>query len=91
MGKRGSVRSIQIEKGEVEYDSDMPIGALRQLFGAAQSGDLGELIGGLSAFVVSWPFTGKPSDPNSWDKLRRSEFADITQAILKDLGDLGEE
>lgn len=89
--KRGDIHTVETEFGPVEYDSDMPVGSLRKLFGAASTGDLGSIIEGLSSFVTSWPFKGAPSNPDNWDKLRRSEFGAVTTAVMQDLGESGEE
>lgn len=84
------LKTVETEYGPVEYDSDMPVGSLRKLFGAASTGDLAAIIDGLSSFVTKWPFDGSPKNAENWDKLRRSEFGEVTQAIMKDLGDSGE-
>jgi hypothetical protein len=89
MGATATVRSVQIEQGEVQYDSDMPMGALEALTGAAKEGELGAIMGALSEFVVAWPFDGDPSDPASWRGLRRTQFNAVVQAVMEDLGDQG--
>ena len=84
-----SLRTVTTDDGPITYDSDMPIGALRQMT-AAQGGDLGALIGAFSQVVTSWPYDGEPGDPASWDLLRTSQFSRVTEAIATDLGTLGE-
>ena len=58
------LRTVVTDKGNFEYDPDMPIGALKGLLGGAQDSDLDQIIANLAKFVVSWPFDGDPSDPD---------------------------
>lgn len=84
------IRTVETDKGTFEYDSDMPMGALKGLLGAAQDGNLDGLIGNLAKFVTAWPYKGKPGNVKDWEALRRSEFNAIVLGIMKDLGTLGE-
>jgi len=87
-----AIRTVNIEgHGPVEYDSDMPMRAIRGLMSGANDGDFAEMITGLASFVISWPFEGSPADEEAWDDLRRSEFNDTVTAVVEDLGSLGEE
>lgn len=83
------MRKIEIDGGTVEYEPDMPMGALRRVMSATVTGDLGELIIGYTKFVKSWPFKGDPTDPESWDDLTRSQFNEVTGKVMADLADLG--
>ena len=86
-----AIRTVALPNGEeAAYDSDMPMGALRQMLGASTEGDLGGLIESLTSIVVSWTYGGEPSNPEDWDALRRSEFNAIVKAVVEDLGALGE-
>lgn len=85
------LRTVTTEQGEIVYDSDMPIGSLKGVLGAANDGDLDGIIVGLSAFVVSWPFEGDPAKAEDWNALRRSEFNALIVSVMEDLGKLGEE
>jgi hypothetical protein len=76
--------------GDLTYDSDMPMGALRLLFKAANSGDLTEMFGAYKDIVVTWPYEGDPTEIEAWDALRRSEFMRLNEALMQSLSDLGE-
>jgi hypothetical protein len=89
MGATSTIRTVETEHGPIEYDADMPMGALRALTGAAQSGDLGEVMAAMSKIITAWPFEGDPSDPSAWDGLRRSEFNTLTKKVMEDLGEQG--
>ena len=84
-----SANIVTIEAGEVSYESDMPIGALKSVLKAAGTGDLDGIIKGLSEFVLTWPFDSDPADPAAWDALRRSEFTAIIAGIMEGLGTEG--
>lgn len=84
------MRTVTTDKGEITYDDDMRVGALRGLFSSAKSGDLDALIDSLSDIVAEWHYEGDPQDAEQWDQLRLSEFQEITSAIMTDLGGLGE-
>lgn len=84
------MRTVTTDKGEVTYDDDMRIGALRGLFSSAKSGDIDVLVKSLSGIVFEWYLDSDPQDDSNWDELRMSEFQAITTAILTDLGGLGE-
>lgn len=86
-----AIRRVETEKGEIAYDSDMPMRSLESIMAAANSGDLASLMGGLAVFVKEWPFEGDPGDIEAWRDLRRSEFNAVTTAVIKDIGDLGNE
>jgi hypothetical protein len=84
-----TLRTVELPSGDsVTYDSDMPMGVLIDLTGAA-SGDLGKLTESLSQMVTGWSLTGDPTDPEAWRKLRRSQFQAVIQEVMKDLGSLG--
>lgn len=85
-----SLATITIEDGRVVYDADMPIGALRSMLAASESGDMTTLIEAFSTFVEEWPYEGDPKDLEAWDKLRRSQFTAIINGISEHLGSLGE-
>lgn len=85
-----AIRTVDSEFGSLEYDSDMPMGVLKGLLGAANSGDLDTLMENFSKFITKWPFKNDPTDAKSWDLLRRSEFNAVITAIMEDLGKLGE-
>lgn len=84
------MRTVTTDKGEITYDDDMRIGALRGLFSSAKSGDLDVLVESLSGIVDEWYRDSDPQDDSEWNDLRLSEFQAITTAILEDLGGLGE-
>ena len=86
-----AIRTIKLPAGEATYDSDMPMGALRQMLGASETGDLGGLVEALTTIVISWPYKGKPKNASDWDNLKRSEFNGIVRGVVEDLGSLGEE
>ena len=86
-----SIRRVKTDAGDIAYDSDMPMRALEAMMSAGDTGNLVGLMEGLSAFVVEWPFEGDPSDIEAWRNLRRSQFNDVTTAVVKDIGDLGNE
>lgn len=86
-----AIREVKTEAGQVAYDSDMPMRSLEAILTAAQTGDLAALMGGLSEFVTEWPFGGDPSDIEAWRDLRRSQFNQVTQAVIEDIGELGNE
>ncbi len=83
--------SLKLGKGDATYESDMPMKHLNRIMRAAREDNLDELIEGLAAFTVSWPFDGEPSDPEAWGELPRTRFNELTKAILADLGALGNE
>lgn len=86
-----AIRTVEVEEhGEATYDSDMPMGALRGLLGAASDGSLDGLIGSLSLIVKSWPFEGDPAKEGDWDLVKRTEFNALVTAVVEDLGTLGE-
>lgn len=85
-----AIRKVETSVGTIEYDSDMPIGVLRRLFGSAETGGLDTMIEALSEFIVSWPFDSDPKDASSWDALRRSEFQAVTTGVIQDLAAAGE-
>lgn len=83
------MKTLESTVGDIDYEEDMPMGALRRIMAAANSGDLELMIEGYSKFVSAWPFAGDPSDPEAWDDLKRSEFNAITSEIVADLASLG--
>ena len=86
------IRQLRIGEHTVDYDADMPIGVLEDLEDAAsEGGGLKQVREGLSAFVTAWTYGGEPSNPDAWRNLRRSQFQAITEAILADLTELGNE
>jgi len=91
MGANSTIRTVETEKGDVKYDSDMPMRALENIMGAADSGNLTALMEGLAEFVQAWPFEGDPDDLEAWRDLKRSEFNAITTAVVGDIGELGNE
>lgn len=87
-----AIRTVQVEgSGPLTYDSDMPMRAIRALMAGANDGDFGEMITGLSSFVITWSEEGDPTDPEAWNDLRRIKFNDTVLAVVEDLGTLGEE
>lgn len=84
------MRTVKTDKGEVTYDDDMKIGALRGFFASVNSGDFEALISSLSSIVHEWEYDGDPQDEAAWDELRLSDFQAITSGIMADLGGLGE-
>lgn len=86
-----TIQTIKVKAGEASYESDMPMKHLNKIMRAARESDLEELQAGLAAFTVSWPYDGEPSDPEAWGELKRTQFNEITKAILEDLGQLGNE
>lgn len=87
------LRTVTVgEHGVATYDPDMPMGTLRRLLSAGTDGDLNTMIESMAQLVVSWPFNdkGDPTDVEAWDKLRRSEFMALAQAVVEDMGKLGE-
>lgn len=86
-----ATRKVTTDKGEFEYDPDMPIGALKGLLGGATDNDLDSIIRNLAKFVIAWPFEGDPADPEAWDNLKRTEFNAVVTGVMADLGKLGEE
>lgn len=85
------LRTVTLPSGKTaEYDANCEIGALRSLFNAASKGDFDSLIGSLALIVKKWPYKGDPTSAAAWDKLRRAEFNEVVQGVLKDLGSLGE-
>lgn len=91
MGANSTLRKVETDHGDIEYDSDMPMYALENIMGAADSGNITGLMEGLAAFVTAWPFDGDSADIEAWRKLKRSEFNAVTTAVVKDIGDLGNE
>lgn len=91
MGANSTIRTIDTDKGEVSYDSDMPMRALEGIMGAANTGNLTALMEGLSEFVTAWPYDSDPAELESWRDLKRSEFNAVTTAVVQDIGDLGNE
>lgn len=91
MGASTTIRTVEIAQGEVSYESDMEMDALANLMEAGNTGDLREISGALSGFILSWPFKGDPTKPADWGKLKRSEFNAVTKGVMEDLGDLGNE
>jgi hypothetical protein len=88
--KKIDLTKVTYEDGDLTYDADMPMGAMRKLFGAANSGDLGEMFEAYSKIVHTWPYEGDPKRADAWDGLKRSEFAKLNAAIMGSLSDLGE-
>ncbi len=82
--------SVTYADGDLTYDSDMPMGALRLLFKAANSGDLTQMFDAYKDIVVTWPYEGDPKEMDGWDALRRSQFMRLNEALMESLGDLGE-
>jgi predicted RNA polymerase sigma factor len=85
-----SLRTITLPKGDVVYDSDMPMGALRGINRGAADGNLDDVVKALATFIVSWPFKGEPTDPDAWDLLRRSEFSNLIKSVMEDINEAGE-
>jgi len=85
------LRTVETKDGEVVYDSDMPIKALKSVMGAGKTGDLDGIIEGFRVFVSVWPYKGDPTDAEAWDDLKRSQFNAIVTAVMEDLGELGNE
>lgn len=86
-----AIRRVDIEAGQVAYDSDMPMHALEAIMAASDSGNLTGLMEGLSEFVTEWPFEGDPSELDAWRNLRRTQFNAVTSAVVTDIGELGNE
>ena len=91
MGASTTIREVEIDQGSVSYESDMTMGALADLMDAGNEGDITALSAAMAGFITAWPFTGKPSDKKAWRGLKRSEFNALTQAVMKDLGEQGNE
>lgn len=93
MSAESTVKEVTLEDGlgVVLYESDMPIGALKSVLGAANTGDLGSIIEGLARFIIEWPFEGEPTDPAAWENLRRSQFTSVITSVMEDLQDEGKE
>ena len=94
MGATTTIQTVTLEAGEATYESDMPMKHLNRIMRAAREDNLDELIVGLAAFTLSWPYdelAGEPSDPEAWGELPRTKFNELTKAILADLGALGNE
>lgn len=91
MGASTTIRTVEIEQGEVSYESDMEMDALADLMEAGNTGDLREISSALSGFILSWPFKGDPKKAADWGQLRRSEFNAVTKGVMEDLGELGNE
>lgn len=85
-----SIVLVEFDGGNVSYDSDMPIGALRKIVRASSKGDFDALIAGLTGFVTSWSFPGTPSDESAWDSLKRSQFNAVVTAVTGNLAAQGE-
>ncbi len=83
------MKTLTTTVGDIKYEEDMPMGALRRIMAAAETGNLDLMIEGYAKFVAEWPFAGDPSDAESWDDLKRSEFNAITSEIVADLATLG--
>lgn len=81
-------RTVKIDAGDVVYDSNMPVRVLRQM--ASGDPNMEVLITSMAAFVVEWPFAGKPSNPDDWDDLGRLEFNALVRGVMEDLGQAGE-
>lgn len=85
-----TLRRVELPSGGwVEYDSDMPMGALRAVMRAGASGNMDDLFNGLSRMIINWSFDGDPSNVDAWDDLRRSTFNEIVKGTMEDLGSLG--
>jgi hypothetical protein len=94
MGATTTIQTVSLAKGEATYESDMPMKHLNRIMRAAREDNLDELIEGLAAFTISWPYNsaaGEPGDPEAWGELKRTQFNELTKAILADLGALGNE
>ena len=94
MGAATTIQTVTLEAGEATYESDMPMKHLNRIMRAAREDNLDELIEGLAAFTISWPYdeaAGDCSDPEAWGELKRTQFNELTKAILADLGALGNE
>jgi hypothetical protein len=91
MGANSTIQTVKLKKGEATYESDMPMKHLNQIMRAARENDLEELQAGLAAFTLSWPYDGDSDDPEAWGDLKRTQFNELTKAILEDLGALGNE
>lgn len=92
MGAKSTINEVTLEDGGVVvYESDMEMGALIDMMEASESGDLSALITGLSSFVISWPYSGEPTNAKAWKKLKRSQFNELTTLVMQDMGDTGNE
>ena len=86
-----NIREVKVKNGDIAtYDSDMPMGVMKKLLGAARNGNLDGLISSLSKFIVSWPYEGDPANEESWDAVTRTQFNSLVGAVTDDLGSLGE-
>jgi hypothetical protein len=88
--KKIDLTKVSYADGELAYDADMPMGAMRKLFGAANTGDLLEMFEAYSKIIYSWPYEGDPKNVDAWDALKRTEFARLNEAVMGSLADLGE-
>lgn len=84
------VRKVEALGKSVEYDPDMPMGTIKGLLAAGETGNLTQMIDALTGMVTKWDFDGDPSEVASWDALRRSQFTAITTAVMEDMSKLGE-
>lgn len=76
--------------GSVEFDANMPMGALRKLFKAGNEGDLETMMLSFAKIVKAWSYEGDPTELDAWDEIGRIDFMHINEAIMAALSDSGE-
>ena len=91
MSAATEIRTVKVKEGEVTYDPDMEMGVLKALLNAGEDGDLEVMQTSMGKMIIEWPYKGDPKKIPSWDKLRRSQFIELSGAVMEDLGSLGEE
>lgn len=89
MGAPTTIQTVEYDGGEIAFNTDMPMRSLVGLMSAANEGDLEALIESMASFVTAWPLDSDPTDPEAWLDLPRTQFNDITEAVMTGLGDSG--
>ena len=82
--------TLSVKAGEVVFDSNTKMGALRRIIKAANTGDLDTLMEGFSRVIISWPYAGDPTDIDAWDELGREEFNELVQGVTGAFATAGE-
>lgn len=79
-----TLHTIDIEAGELTYDSSLTVGQVKRMSNA--EGSIEAVIEVLAEVVTDWPFEGDPSEEASWDDLTIPEFSEVATAITEGLG-----